>query len=330
VKHRLRFLLASLILVTLGAPAIVRAGAPVRVEFDDRVTLPSRDDVRHIVELELRAPLSNRKAPDVTLVRVRPVADRPSQVEIVIDDPLTGKSLARTVDLLALGPGGSTRLLALAVIELITASWSELETNPRPIARPVGEAASGDDRRAALAAVYGRSLAQRQVQIGAFGIVDGTFGGASILAGGGVRIVPALPHQLALPIDLLVEHGARGFDAGEVTIDVLAADVALAYRRQWSRLGLRVGGGARGGAVRYSGRPSGDLFEGSTIWVPWIGPLATVSGLVVPTRRLAIELIVTAGYAFAGTSARVIGTSEVSTVGPWVGAALCIGMLAGR
>ena len=73
-------------------------------------------------------------------------------------DPTTGKSLARTVALTEAAPSGRGRLLALAVAELVVASWSELESNPQPRAPSATPLAPYAAREAARAAVADRSL----------------------------------------------------------------------------------------------------------------------------------------------------------------------------
>ena len=318
----------------LGIAALMvgtHAGADlsIRVDFDEGIAPPMRAAVEHLIELELRAPMSERSREGTTLVTVQTVPDS-SLVRIKADDAITGKTLSRTVDRLALGANGSTRLLALAIVELLTASWAELETNPRPFAAPVGPHASADERSSALATVHARGSERRGTQVSGLGVVDGMFGGTGAMAGGGVRIVPELPHHLALPIDLTELHGTRSFAIGDVTIDALSIDVSLVYEKRWGRLGLRAGAGGRVGAVRFGAHATRDTVVASSIWSASGGPVASISGVVAATRRLAVELLLEGGYGFARTEARAEGTTRVGYDGPWIGAGLSVGVFAGR
>ena len=71
-------------------------------------------------------------------------------VVVLVTDPRF--SLDRTIDLKE-APRARARLLALAIVELISASWTELETNPDPVVPPAGVRAAPEARRAALGAV---------------------------------------------------------------------------------------------------------------------------------------------------------------------------------
>ena len=324
MKQALGFLAVAIVLHCSHAAA----APPVTLDFDEGVPLVRQDVVRHLVELELRASFREPTLKGTTRVQVRAAAG--SQVRIEVNDEITGKSLARSIDLLALGPGGANRLLALAIIELVAASWAELETNPRPVATPVGLRSSPEERRDALATVRERGPRSLRTQVSGLATVDGFFAGTGPLFGGGIRVVPELPHQLALPIDLVAAHGQRSFSVGSVSIDAIRLDVGLAYRKTWSRFGLRAGAGVRGGLVRYAGSPSSSDTLGDTLWAPWVAPMASVSGVFAPVRRLSLELIVDTGYAIAGTGARVNGGDQVFLSGAWIGAALSVGVFAGR
>src|SRR5204863_3029658 len=64
-------------------------------------------------------------------------------------DPTTGKSVERSVALSQAAPTARARLLALAIAELVAASWSELESNPDPKAPPAAPLAPVEAREAA-------------------------------------------------------------------------------------------------------------------------------------------------------------------------------------
>ncbi|MEZ0310237.1 MAG: hypothetical protein ACAI38_00590 [Myxococcota bacterium] len=311
---------ASLLLAVPAAAAV-----PLVIEIDDGVAIADKAAVRKLVELNLHSSSETASRAGTTWVRVAPVTGS-SFVRIDVDDPVTGKSLARTVDIFALGKAGASRLLATAIVELVSASWAELTTNPTPVAEPVGERAPLAARKDALAAV--RTLDERWTQLAAFACAHGPFQNAGILVGGGVRVVPSIARRLALPIDIAFEHGGRDVTLGSIGVDVIGADVGLAYQRQWARWGLRAGAGGRGGVVRYRGNAAAQEAVGDVVWAPWGGPMASVSVFFLPAARLATELIVDGGYAFTSTRAGVDRGPDIGLSGAWAGLSLAFGLRA--
>ena len=113
-------------------------------------------EVRRIVGIELGALLEDREpaggaattkgASDTTRVTV---ACAGPLVELRVDDPLTGKGLTRPIDLSTSSATARSRLLAIAIAELVAASWTELESNPHPRVVPAGPPASTAAREAA-------------------------------------------------------------------------------------------------------------------------------------------------------------------------------------
>src|SRR4029079_18035478 len=87
-------------------------------------------EAQRLAASELRATLVD-PAPDGTVTEVKATC-RGALAALEVIDPTTGKSLERTVARTAAAPNGRARLLALAVAELVVASWSELQTNPEP------------------------------------------------------------------------------------------------------------------------------------------------------------------------------------------------------
>src|SRR4029077_7676204 len=73
-------------------------------------------------------------------------------------DPTTGKSVERSVALAQAAPTARARLLALAIAELVAASWSELESNPQPKAPPAEPLAPVEAREAARRVVEPRPI----------------------------------------------------------------------------------------------------------------------------------------------------------------------------
>ncbi|MEO1267754.1 MAG: hypothetical protein AAFX99_06625, partial [Myxococcota bacterium] len=78
------------------------------------------------LELDLQLTASPPQGAERIFVRLTCNAKR---VTIAVDDPLTQKTLTRT---LARSTARQERLLALAIVELLDVSWTELVLQPKP------------------------------------------------------------------------------------------------------------------------------------------------------------------------------------------------------
>lgn len=103
------------LVVALAAPA--RAEVPLSLDLSGCPDVP-RDAVERLVRLELRATVVPDNA-QVTRVSAR-CTDGIAELEV--SDALTRKSVKRQIDVAAAGAIGRPRLLALAMIELVSAS----------------------------------------------------------------------------------------------------------------------------------------------------------------------------------------------------------------
>lgn len=81
------------------------------------------------------------ESPDTNQAIVSAVEPKP-YVELRVDDPLTGKTLKRAIDFENAPALHRARLLGIAITELVSASLSELVTNPNPEVAPVGRRSS--------------------------------------------------------------------------------------------------------------------------------------------------------------------------------------------
>ncbi len=89
--------------------------------------------MRRITTVELDARLVDEGETDTTRVEASCAG---SLVLIEATDPITGKSLSRLVNLAAEMEAARPRLLAIAITELVSASWTELASNPKPTVPP--------------------------------------------------------------------------------------------------------------------------------------------------------------------------------------------------
>jgi hypothetical protein len=152
------------------------------------------------------------------------------------------------------------------------------------------------------------------------------FAGIDALWGGGLRVGQERARGLAWSLDALAEHGSAHTALGEVAADTLSVGPVVQFYRRWTRVALRIGGGARGGAARLEGQPGAPGVHGAVAWSGWLGPLAAASLTVAPARRLALELALEGGYVAVPFGGLVSGARAVAIDGAWVGAQLGLGI----
>jgi len=298
----------------------------VYLELDACLDVP-REEVRRLIALELGAvaEFADTKAGDRTRVAA---LCQGGLIELRVDDPITGKALQRTIDL-SEAPRARARLLALAMVELVSTSWTELETNPEPQVPPVGPRGSAESRHAAEQVVRTQSerSAFRRLRLVAFGGGQAFFSGPGVLGGAGLRLAKDHPLHLGWVADVQAHHGTATASLGTVAVDTVSFGAALVVHQAWSRLGLHVGIGLRGGAVRLDGTPrNAEVAVGQSGWAAWGGPMAQVSLGVVATRRLLFELGVESGFVVSSVGGLVAGVRELSLGGAWIGFQLGVGI----
>src|SRR5262249_54002562 len=154
-------------------------------------------EIRRILAIELHASLETHAPDAVTRVRM---ACSDGRVVLHVDDSVTGKSLERAIALDAVAPAARNRLLALAIAELIGASWSELALHAQRIVEPIGPRAPPEARAAALESV------RTPLRIEAVAQVRAMPSGPDLLVGGGLRI-GARYRAWGWSVDALVDHG---------------------------------------------------------------------------------------------------------------------------
>jgi hypothetical protein len=324
--------IARLVLVALlGAAAWAGEHPRVELQMDACADAPV-GDVKRFLAIDLGALLSDVPSPspspspsmDATHAMI---GCREALVALRVDDPITGKSLTREIDLAATPPAVRARLLALAVSELISASWTELETNAHPAVPPVGAVASPAARQSALAAVETRKAPLiGPLRIVALASGQFFFTREGALWGGGLRVGQDRARGFAWALDAVAHHGSASTSLGAVVADTLSVGPILSFHHRWTRVALRVGGGVRGGAARLEGQPSGPDIRGAVAWSGWLGPVAASSLTVAPLRQLALEVALEAGYVALPFGGRVDGTRQVAIDGAWIGAQLGVGL----
>ncbi len=280
-----------------------------------------------------RPPAPPGSAPGAESAEPPAPAERADVVELRVDDAVTGKSLWRSIELQKADPGVRARLLALALSELIFASWAELLVTPEPAVPPALPAASAAARQATSVQIerkLPRPLPLLGVQLSALGSAYVLGSEPSVFFGGGLRVTGDHRLHLGWDFDLLVLHGTAATALGGVTQDLLSARAALLLHHRVPYLTLRGGVGGRLGAARLSGEPANPATTlGAVAWGPWGGPLLAI-GMTAAASRVRLDLGVEAGYVVSPVAARVGGMRAAAVDGTWFGVQLGIGVVLHR
>ena len=179
-------------------------------------------EVKRIAGVELRAVVVDASDPRVPVTRAV-VACHEAVADLWVSDPVTSKLVGRTVSLDPTAAPAQARLIALAVAELVMASWEEVESNPEPkvsaatraapelraSARAVVQAA----KASATAVAAGGPTAGGPTDVGPPRIaLDATgearaFTGGAAVFGGAVRSSVRLVSAFTLRFDLGADFG---------------------------------------------------------------------------------------------------------------------------
>ncbi len=299
--------------VTLAAAAMAMDRPRVAIEVVG-CDAPLASEVRRIAAIELRATLMEPTpggAADEPVTRV--IASCGSgDARLDVNDPTTGKSLQRPVALTEAAPRERPRLLALAIAELVTASWSELETNPHPTGSTTTVLASYGSREAARAAVAGRAVE-------AAAILDThVLSSGDALFGGGARVAVWLTPRLFLSADVLTDYGVADRTAGRVAVVMPSASMAVGFSRPrdaWLRAAVTAG--LRGGYVWMTGTAAGPAATGTQEQGAWLGPELTVQVGGWAYARVHPTLALSAGVHLLGVRGTVGGGGGDVDAGGW-------------
>ncbi len=238
-----------------------------------------------------------------------------------VDDPVTRKSLARTIDLKHVTSKTMARYLALAIAELVEASWAELNLQAPRIVEPIGDPPGSEQRAAAVEQVRSPG----PVRLEAFGVARRVFTTNLWQLGGGARVSFSGP-VLGAALEVEGAHGQRSTALGTVAVD--SATVSLLATLSAPELGaftLSGGLGARGGVGLVTGTPFDPISSrGGSLLAPWLGPCVTLRGIAT-WRAWFVSLNVESGLTLLGVQGTVSGARGPGLVGPWLGLSLGVG-----
>lgn len=300
----------------------VRAEAPSGSASSARVRLNLHDCpraqsalVRKLVHIELHAEVVDDPSADLTAVYVRCADDK---AEVVVDDPLTGKRLSRRYDTSRTEPEVFSRTLGLAIVELVAASWTELELDSRAEALPVDERMAPDASRSAAREALRRTRGEprRRWRVGASAQVRS--GAETALLGGGILVAYDVVPWLAGVIDVGLVAGRRGTALGDVSVRVMDGAFVACFGRNGPRLGACLGPGLRAGLVFLRGHARAGV-EGGTVTGAYVAPLLFGSARLRIGARWGMMLTAELGYAVNDVEGGRIEGRGPLTLGPILG-----------
>ena len=317
----------GLVAIGLGALSVASAALaqPTRpalsLAFASCETLDTRE-VRRIVGIELRAGLGP-SAENAIATSVR-VTCRDTTVGIEVDDRATGKSLSREVSVERVEQSVRARLLALAIAELVSASWTELESTPRPSLSPTSATAPPEQKRAALGTLRARS--KRLVRLGVLATARAFPPELEPLWGGALELRHRAWGAFGYRVDLALDHGVLPAEIGEVSVTTASSAISLmaAHDASWGGFGAGLGG--RAGIAWLSGTADEPArIEGRSGSAWWAGPAAFVEAGVRPAERMVLGCVLEAGYALTDIQGRVDTAADLR-LRRWVSLGLGIGI----
>jgi hypothetical protein len=252
-----------------------------------------------------------------------------------IDDLVTRKSVERTIVLEGIPPSAVPRALAIAVAELLRASWAELELadaaedEPPPIAEALRVRVRGLREARELPGPVIAPPPERlppppspRIAIGASGVVRAFPGGGVAPVGGRLALDVPLGTALYLVIDAEAVFGSAIHPLGAIDLGLASGGLSLRYDAAIDVVHVGIGARVAGGGAWTQGHPTsaGVVGAGGGGFVLLVGGVLGVAidlgGLVVA------RLDVAGGGAPVGFETYVDRTPVAGLVGGYLAAAL--------
>jgi hypothetical protein len=271
-------------------------------------------EAQRIAAIELRAVLVEA-TPDAATTQVTATCGAQS-ANLRVVDPTTGKSLERSVALSQAAASARARLLALAIAELVAASWSELESNPEPKAPPAAPLAPVAAREAARGAI-----APRRLELSA--VADAhLLASRDLLLGGGARTEIWLSPTFFLRFDALAHYAQLSRSSGTIALTMPSVSSALGACLCAASLRPSVSLGARAGYAWMSGVAGDGATTGTRQQGAWVGPELAVELSAWSRARVHPVLSLAVGAHVVGVRGTVDGGRDVMATALWSGLSL--------
>jgi hypothetical protein len=271
-------------------------------------------EAQRITAIELRAVLVDA-SPDEATTRITATCTA-GAANLRVVDPTTGKSVERSVALSQAAPTARARLLALAMAELVAASWSELEDNPEPKAAPAAPLAPSAAREAAR-----RVVAPAPIELCALADAH-LLASRDVLLGGGARAAFWLSPLLFLRFDALADYREVSRPTGTIALTMPSVSSALGASFGTALLQPRLSVGVRAGYAWLNGVAASAATTGGREAGVWAGPELGFELSAWPRARIHPLLSLSLGAHVLGVRGTVNGGRDIRATGLWSGLSL--------
>ena len=318
------------VFVLLAMTAAPPGRAPLRLQFDG---CPDIDQatVSRVVTMELEAALADeRQGGAITTASAQCAEDR---VRLTIDDPVTGKTTARTLDLDGQPRKLRSRLLGLAISEAVLASWIELQLTPEPSwSQPDAVPWTETRREAARLAERRLQVTSRPPSPAAWQIAAGPamrwFSSGLLTSGLSAGAGRWFENHPFAGVGLALDGGYGEHSVPQVaraTATSFSFAPCLLMRSAFDRTMITAGAGWRFALARLSAEPVG-FFPGRAAWRGWTGPFLAADLDVPLSDSLFLRAGVEIGYVLVPAHGRVAGVGVIELDGSWLDGVLSLGM----
>jgi hypothetical protein len=285
------------------------------------------DEVRRLAGIELHATVVDpttlgsprRGESGAHVVTETSVTCHGSVADLWVADAATSKVSLRTVSLAETSPRARARLIALAMAELVSSSWEEVETNPEPKV-PASVPPPPEAHAAVSRAIRRPSRLDLDV------LADGrAFAGGALLFGGKLLSTIRISGRFVLRLDAGAGVGSRSRSLGDVDTQAMLGSLGAGAAFDFGVMR------AVPWAAFYAGyaRISGDAHAEATGYVeagPWLGPGAGVDFELWPDALVHASLGISGGGTLLGLRGEVAGEDAVSLTGAWGAVSVGIGI----
>jgi hypothetical protein len=274
-------------------------------------------EAQRIAAIELRAALVAPTPGEGAATQIT-ASCHAALADLRVVDTLTGKALERPVALGQAAPSARARLLALAIAELVAASWSDRESNPQPKAPP-------PTPRAPVTEPEPKSRAVAPWQLELVVLADmHLLASRDLIPGGGGRAEIWVGPAFFWRFDALAHYAELSRGTGAIALTM--ASVSSAFGASFGAGSLRPGVslGARVGYVWMSGAAASAATRASDEQGVWLGPELAVELAAWPHARIHPVLSLSAGAHIFGVKGTVNEGRDVKATALW--SALSLGI----
>lgn len=260
-------------------------------------------EVRRIVHLELDTALID----DASAGANSSIECEDDAVELSVVHP-RGRTVSRTLDLSDVEATARPRLVALALVELMSASAEPEKSEPEARAQVEAEVSKTQPKSWQLAATLGARAFSEP---------------GPVAFGGQLSVERAMALFLHGYADVALEIGSRGIDPGDLQMFILSGAAAACANIELGAVSLCSGAGLRGGWSRLSGEPlAGTGRQAASVSGAWLGPFLSSRLRAHLSDDSDFVLRMEGGVTTLPTTGLVEGATEIAADGFWLSGAL--------